>query len=231
MASRGRTLGGSIKEAMQQQGHQSWGFVIYRCTYGDETKWSRFMAQFKSNAQELLSLEGNADMMDSLLWTICDDKDAFANASKDDLRKHFLSWANQSSDAKAEQPGARMAIWMPSREEVTSLSTPRYNYFIQVDDAAVEAVLTAEGNYDDPGYVNIVDAKWRLPTREDYDLEEDEEMEEGEEIKGCTAMNLGWQKVSAVNVYPQFYHDCESSWRLWSEGQDYIRPPRIALGW
>jgi hypothetical protein len=99
-----------------------------------------------------------------------------------------------------------------------------------VDDAVVEAVLACK-DFSDPGYVNIVDANWRLPTREDYDLEEDEEMEESEEIEGCKAMNLGWQKVSSVILYPQFYCDCEMNDQLWTEGQDYIRPPKISLGW
>ena len=41
-----------IERQLQEDGHQSWGFVIYRTTYGDEADWEEFLRRLRVRMRE-----------------------------------------------------------------------------------------------------------------------------------------------------------------------------------
>ena len=66
--------------------HGKWGFVIYRCTYGDDARWARFMDILNARVRQSLEFEGALDLMNSLDWTVQEDP-TLQDASKDEVRK------------------------------------------------------------------------------------------------------------------------------------------------
>jgi hypothetical protein len=225
-----------IAQQYKEQGHQKWGFVIYRCTYTSDSDWLTFITKFRKVVLrtvefDLASLpitELEEGVVQTLGLTVREDKSAFDRVGKDDLRKHFLAWRN-SGAPETEQPNARACWDHASATMGVSLSTPRYQYFVQVDQAAMESCLAADYERADSGgrgYVNVIDSTWTVPMREDYALMDDEEMEEWPGVEGCTHEEVGWQKVELSYLYPEFYWQCEGL-RVWEH--DYVRPPGIAL--
>lgn len=64
-----------------------WGFVIYRCAYGDNERWAKFMKRLTEFVDVSLPKFSNADSIkDSFAWTIQDDRNVFEGASKDTIR-------------------------------------------------------------------------------------------------------------------------------------------------
>lgn len=51
---------------MIETGLQEWGFVIYRCVYGDDEEWKRFMKYFEDDVVDGLDTLGG-DAVVSLL--------------------------------------------------------------------------------------------------------------------------------------------------------------------
>ncbi|TQN71152.1 hypothetical protein CSHISOI_04341, partial [Colletotrichum shisoi] len=68
--------------SMLSTGYHRWGFVVYRCAYGDDDLWNRYMEQLKKNVHNELYLD----------WIIIEDRDTLENASKTAVRKHFNGW-------------------------------------------------------------------------------------------------------------------------------------------
>lgn len=47
-----------------------WGFVVYRCTYGDDTAWARMMDRLNRQAQRSLESEGAGDLFSQIDWAV-----------------------------------------------------------------------------------------------------------------------------------------------------------------
>lgn len=39
-----------------------WGFIIYRCTYGDDTAWARMLSRLNVQTRDRLTTEGASDL-------------------------------------------------------------------------------------------------------------------------------------------------------------------------
>ncbi|PKX96393.1 uncharacterized protein P174DRAFT_417435 [Aspergillus novofumigatus IBT 16806] len=57
---------------LEEDGHRTWGFVMYRCEYKSDSDW---------------------DMMDRLTLTVFDDQATFNGATTSFVREHFKKWA------------------------------------------------------------------------------------------------------------------------------------------
>lgn len=196
--------------------HDKWGWVIYRCTYDDDDAWTRFKQSINQQSRETIARSDTPEAGDSLEWTFVEDRGTLDGASRDQLRARFKAWA---ADAiRTEQPRA---------EDDRTFGIPRYNFFIQVDQAALrdvvyEAPLPPEKDVHGQGYVNFVDANWeplseRLPTgaREVDELYEP--------IDGCREEDVGWMKIALNMVGPYFYEAMTGFPDVWYAF--YQRPP------
>ena len=47
-----------------------WGFVVYRCTYGDDAAWERMMNWLNIQARISLESENAADLFPQIDWTV-----------------------------------------------------------------------------------------------------------------------------------------------------------------
>jgi hypothetical protein len=82
-----------IKGYLKQDGHQSWGFVIYRCTYQSDERWNQFIEYLQEEARRTLGFYKGLEMMDSLKLTVFEDKSQFEGADESRIRNHFEEWA------------------------------------------------------------------------------------------------------------------------------------------
>jgi hypothetical protein len=216
-----------IKRFFKHLGHKHWGFIMYRCTYGDDDAWAKFMTILHKCVRESLEECGTEEFMDSFDCTVREDPSVLDGASKALVRQRFLEW-RASSDAEAER------ISSDSQPILVQgyASTPRYGYCIHVDEEALQSVLRAR-HPDTDGYVNLIQADWAVPDEEEQEkirqeFQTDDALEEGEEpIEGCRMYDVGWLKIHLGAVMPSAYAKLHGGdWDL-----SYARPPDISMWW
>ncbi|KFY80503.1 hypothetical protein V499_00681 [Pseudogymnoascus sp. VKM F-103] len=126
-----------------EDGHRTWGLVIYRCTYVSDDDWNKFMELLRRHIRRSFEFYNRLDIMDSLSLTIIQDQSIFDDASTSFVREHFKQWA---ATAPEEEQG----------EGIGPGLSQRYRYCIQVDDYALESIMEDEND----GYVNLIKREW-----------------------------------------------------------------------
>ncbi|KAI7203894.1 hypothetical protein KC316_g962 [Hortaea werneckii] len=210
---------GNILDGLSSSKEEKWGFVIYRCTYRDNQDWERFKAIVHRRTQEDMADSDVPEIANSLEWTFVDDRDSLEGASKDNLRARHKAWAAKAF--RAENP----------RAVYDTSDSPRYRYFIQVDEEALQSVMSApECDMLGEGSVDFVDSQWE-PMGEGEDEDEDECEEDRETfdpIEGCAEENVGWMKIAAVMIDATWY-DTSSGFAYGGWYAFYKRPLETVL--
>ena len=63
-----------VRAALEGDPNSRWGFVIYRCTYGDDAAWERFMAHLNTRTRLTLEEEyKEADLFPRIDWSVQED--------------------------------------------------------------------------------------------------------------------------------------------------------------
>jgi hypothetical protein len=114
----------TIAKAIEQYKLDRWGFVIYRCTYKSQEKWTRFIDLVKQETRDYLGVE-HVSIYDKIDWTVIEDAEALEGASIIDTSRMFLAW--RDGDGKSEKQVG-----------------PRYHYFMHVDEESLESVVDDE---------------------------------------------------------------------------------------
>src|SRR5436305_4047404 len=127
----------NIERYLQEDGHRTWGFVIYRCTYDSDDDWNKFMEHLRHHIRQALEVYNGLDMMDSLSLTVIEDRSILDDASTSFVREHFKQWA---ATAPEQEQG----------EGIGPGLSQRYRYCIQVDDAALESIIEDKND----GFIN-----------------------------------------------------------------------------
>lgn len=198
----------NIERYLQEDGHRTWGFVIYRCTYANDHDWDEFMGHLRYRIRETLEIYNGLDMMDSLSITVIEDPSTFDGASTSVVREHFKRWA---ATAPQQEQGTGPAL------------SQRYRYCVQVDAVALESIVrgspAAQPNaIIDDGFVNLLWKDWESS----YQPDPREAVEEP--IEGCTHNQVGWMRVAYQDVMVDMYHLLRD-WNDWYA--EYRRPPEI----
>ncbi|KAJ9149128.1 hypothetical protein NKR19_g5827 [Coniochaeta hoffmannii] len=127
----------AIANALEEDKLDHWGFVIYRCTYGSQEKWDKFLALAKQEARDYLERWGTGDLSvyDKMDWTVIEDAETLNGASILDATRKFDAWVK--ADGRAEM------------QHITSPDTwrscaPRYQFFMYVDEESLESVVDDE---------------------------------------------------------------------------------------
>jgi hypothetical protein len=71
----------NIERYLQEDGHRTWGFVIYRCTYESDDDWDQFMERLRYRIREVLEIYNGLDMIDNLSMTVIEDRSILDGAS------------------------------------------------------------------------------------------------------------------------------------------------------
>lgn len=203
-----------LKQQLQDTGQQKWGFVIYRCTYGDDESWERFVKIVNERVRTSMDFYGTLELMENLDWRIQDDPAVLDGASKEVVRQTFREWAAAAAAAASADDG--------QPEEKKSLFVPRFTYCIHVDAESLKSVVEDAPQPPAPdlepvGYVNLIDA--------DSTIDEGAGDEDG--IEDSTQHDdVGWMKVAVDGLAPRTYSLLGESggWEIC-----YVPPPDIAV--
>ncbi|ATY65546.1 Twin arginine translocation [Cordyceps militaris] len=210
----------SIADELEFFNEKKWGWVIYRCTYGDDAAWERFKELVARQTREHLTPSPYSDappvpsprsVVDGVDWRFVSDP-TLEGASREALRERFRAWVAGDRPDPPARPG-----YMSSR----------HSYFVQVDEASLRSVV----NDDDPdawrsGWVNLV----RCVEGLDYNLSPEwnaaqdgyrKELEEdGEEY-----IPEDWIMLAASSLTPGFYGSLNTMSENWS--MYYSQPPNL----
>ena len=198
-----------INDMLKYYGVRKWGFIVYRCTYDDDSAWDRFMHHL--NARKDASLIDTYDdelLAQSLDWNVQQDP-SLDHATTDQVRGRFKAWV--ATNARAEMP-----ISPDQQHKLQGLlyENPRYKYCIRVDAEAMKSVLDgpppAEPDLRAISYVHLIraDQAWDVWEEEcalATQIEHDPRNEGEPEIEGRTSSDVGWMKVSVDGLVPEVY--------------------------
>jgi hypothetical protein len=92
----------AIANSLEEYKLDHWGFVIYRCTYGSQEKWDKFLALAKQEARDYLEQWGTGDLSvyDKIDWTVIEDAETLDGASILDTTRKFRAWVE--ADGRVE---------------------------------------------------------------------------------------------------------------------------------
>jgi len=136
----------NVERQLQKDNHKIWGWVIYRCTYSSDDDWNEFMRRLNFWIREDLANDGGLDMLDSLDYSVFDDKELFNGAHPSVIREHFRNWT----------------ITAPQREQnfPYAMQSQRYNYCIHIDQASLDSIVNGPAppghGSNDEAFVNLI---------------------------------------------------------------------------
>ena len=194
-----------IERYIQEDGHRTWGIVVYRCTYKSDEDWAEFIRILQADTEHSMRRANGLDILDRFRLTVFEDR-ALEGASISTIREKFRQWATTASQ---EEQGTGLG------------QSQRYQYCIMVDEAALESCVRPAT--EKSSYAIVIHGPWkpRLP-RDDDELEETYEP-----LEGCTLYNVGWIKGDLrYLVMHIYYYLGRSSWSV-----NYQRPPEIVWNW
>jgi len=198
----------NIERYLQEDGHRTWGFAIYRCTYESDSDWQEFIRRLRYRIEQTLKFYNGMDMMDSLSFTVIEDKSILEGARTSTVREHFKQWA---ATAPQQEQGTGPAL------------SQRYRYCVMMDNSALDSVVhnapaPAESDMTSKGFVGLVWKDWK-PASPDAR----EEVEEP--IEGCTQHDVGWMRVAYQDAMVGMYYYLRDLNEWYRE---YRRPPQVA---
>jgi len=205
-----------IELLLQEDGHRTWGFVIYRTTYGNDEDWAEFLKRLRLRMEEAFDFDNGRDILDLFTLTVIEDRENLDGASTAAIRERFRQWC---TTAKSEQHGGVIGA------ERAVTRSPRYRYAIQVDAASLHSVVydapaPPEPDITKKGWVKLIDPSWQPISAE-------RNIYPFEPIEGVTEKDVGWMKVPYQNVMSQHYGEGrELTWWV----TNYQRPPTV-IGW
>ncbi|KAI0481578.1 hypothetical protein F4859DRAFT_475232 [Xylaria cf. heliscus] len=218
-----RTMGTTARR-MRDTGFETLGFLIYRCTYGDDAVWDLYMKIFKEAVHDDLVRCGRELLMEQYAqWTVIEDKETLDGVSKQHVRERFVQWRDQHS-VEWEQPDAlaRFARKLFPTPSDVSDRLPRFTYCLYVDQKCLDkmkAYLDAKANGTPSSFPRLVaviidsdysPAEYTNPYRRYPDLE------------GCTDKYVGWKYAyarSLASLYDELHSQPMDTWGC------YCRPP------
>ncbi|EEQ34604.1 conserved hypothetical protein [Microsporum canis CBS 113480] len=123
----------------------TWGWVVYRCSYGDEEIWQRMLKSLQKSVEDSLALYQRMDLLPSHRMTIMECKDKFDGATSHDIRDHFTNWVADTlvdklviTPSESDQQMMR-EIYSPTPGPEWNLGT-RHNFCLFVDDICLESL-------------------------------------------------------------------------------------------
>ncbi|GAB7352084.1 hypothetical protein MBLNU459_g2585t1 [Dothideomycetes sp. NU459] len=137
----------NVERQLQQDGHKTWGWVIYRCTYQSDQEWEEFMKRLKYYINDTLAFENGLDLLESLNYHVFEDRTLFDGTHPSAIRQHFERW---TVAAVQDEQGTDSQRYTRSQ---------RYRYCLHVDQDSLRSVIDGppppEDNLSD-GFVNLV---------------------------------------------------------------------------
>ena len=186
-----------IERQMQADGHQTWGYVIYRTIYSSGEDWAEFLRRLRFRMEKCFKNCNGQDIFELFTLIVFSDPTLFDGADTPTIRTHFWLWA-ESAFRTEQQPEDDSG-----REEVRMGNSPRYKFCVQVDAAAFHSVVQdapAPPAYDvtKKGWVKLISKFW-IPIEEDPRARPNPNVYEP--IEGVTERDVGWDESPLPRVH------------------------------
>ena len=211
-----------IDRQLEKCDEDTWGFVIYRGTYSDNTEWAEFLSRLQQSMEESLTFYKGLDMLDYFSLTVLEDPIRFNNVNTSVIRDDFDRWATRETERLHNR-----------RERRLVRRSQRYEFCIYVDQEAIDSILQEDTQvgamgWRVKGWVKLILRDHDRPyIPNDPPMHEDEVEEEYESVEGNTHKDVGWMRVDYQGVMITFYNYFDN-WNFWHTA--YRRPPEIAQG-
>lgn len=184
-----------IEAQYQEDGHRTWGFVIYRSTYESDADWEEVMNRLRFWASDCVELFNGQDVIDKMTWTVFDDRSLFDGVQTARIRQHFQNWCLTA-------PMAEQGTADPGR-------SARYRYCVQIDTESLRSILQEPAppdmSRDTPGWVKLILKGW-LPVRENpIFVGRELDPEVYPPVEGMTEQHVGFIRVTVYDVMFGFY--------------------------
>ncbi|KAF1998104.1 hypothetical protein P154DRAFT_604358 [Amniculicola lignicola CBS 123094] len=152
-----------IQEQLQQYPEAKLGFVVYRCTYGDDAAWKRCLNFLTVQALESLKDTELESMSSRLDWNVQENKRVLDGASFDVVREDFRHWIEDGHEI--------------------NIASPRHHACIVIDKPSLQSILRwqptsrSRRNFDADGstWVNLLSKRDEDPHPVEEDEEEDDD--------------------------------------------------------
>lgn len=210
-----------IEAQMQANGHQTWGYVIYRTTYDSEADWAELLRRLRFQMNQEMEFYNGQDILDLFTWTIFDDHSLFDGADTATIRRHFKQWTETALRSEQQRPGAD--------REVRMGTSPRYRFCVQVDAEALKSVVhdappPEENDVSSKGWVKLINKVWMPRSENPIFRGRPPDTNFYEAIEGVTDNDVGWMKCPYHSVMGEWYVNLEDL-NGWAVG--YRRPPAV----
>ena len=213
-----------IERQLQDDGHRTWGFVIYRTTYASDVDWAEFLQRLRFQMDDAFDYFNGRDILDLFTLTVLQDRSLFDGADTNTIRQHFQQWSLTAYRTEQQPQQVGGAGESESSSGMVRIGrSPRYRFAVQVDAEALRSVVheapaPPELDTTNKGWVKLIDKSW-YPGRSEGDVDA------LEPIEGVTERDVGWMKVPYQDVMTEWYTRCRSlnNWNL-----NYRRPLKIA---
>jgi hypothetical protein len=201
-----------------------WGFRLYRCTFGDDEAWSKFLEILNGSVDDHLALTNcNSEQRQNWHLDVIDDKQ-FENADWVKLREHFIAWAKSDAinEELTDDELQRRVQHQPPQQFPGSKSrqaeAPRYTHFFYVDEESMKSVLKADQGGDwNSAFVTAIDS-WETFKDFPHNFEEDKE---GRDLD----FDTGYSMRTSPGYIPILYVELVKG-LAWGE-YTYAWPPEI----
>ncbi|KAJ0120530.1 hypothetical protein J7T55_015259 [Diaporthe amygdali] len=219
-------------KSMIDTGLHEWGFVIYRCVYGDDEAWQRYMKYFEEDIIEGLEHHGGDVVLPQYArWTVIEDQETLDSASIDTVRDMFVEWRNKHQ-VELEERWINRIIPPLLRDAPNRL--PRFTYCLYVDQKCLNTVTAFAEKFPKPSFLAPIPPPL-VAVLVDSDFNESlyvgggyraapDERGQFPAIDGRTCKYIGWAYVD-VNGLGSWYDELHRL-RL-DDAMSYRRPPKI----
>ncbi|KAG6354264.1 hypothetical protein INS49_004869 [Diaporthe citri] len=210
-----------------------WGFVIYRCAYGDDEAWQRYMKYFEENVLDGLEHHGGDWVLPQYAkWTVKEDREALDGASIDAVRSMFVQWRDEHGVERKPHWARRL---VPPMARDPPMRLPRFTYCLYVDQKCLNTVNASAQSFPRPNR-SAPEPPPLVAALIDGDFDESQYVRGGPRaapdergqfpaVDGRTCGYVGWECVDTNGLGCKYeaLHDL----RL-DDPMDYNRPPKIS---
>lgn len=196
-----------------------WGFSIYRCSYKDESAWSRLLQHLRENIESDLECNQRLDLLSRHQLVINDDVEKFNGATSHDIRDHFNVWVTDQLPQIVASPEVLEYLQSDDHNGLGPqyYLGPRYNFCLFMDDFCLESLELGP-------VVKILSKPWGNLTPQERQYKIHPEWHDGETDDEFEM--VGWMYMP-IHSYVQWFDILEvpSNWEAF-----YVLPPMMIDG-
>jgi hypothetical protein len=208
-----------IRASNERLGLKQWGFVIYRCMYTSQQKWDTFLSLLQNETQQFLRNDNDKDLLDTLVWTVVEDKKSLDGVDYKEARKIHDKWVGEELKKETEEGRERKdfpGFYNQLEKFFARVSDqPRYEFFIYADEEVVDSVVDAheandrnrQGGY----FIKLVRTDLVAKDELEEGEEEDEEKAYEDEDDQDWRRNI-WQKFKAWDIVRLYASILRGGW-------------------